>query len=370
MDAAQSDASLRKGSLPNSTQAAFKDYATAAQVLEEHKLNNTRYVIYRNQVFNAGQYLDSLGHPGGEAAIAEYFGRDVTEVMHQKNHSKTAFNLLQQYKIGEVAETVEYAVDKDCKTNGTIIKGHSLISEEMANQVAKKFDLNKPIFPQILGNNLTLEEYMGFITEPKIMPNPKKQIRIFESNFFEAFSSTQWYHVPLVWIPVMIAVLTVLLRFLPDGYTAYRAIGLYVYGMFHWTFTEYLLHRFIFHVDTHLPTNGWVFGLHFIIHGIHHAFPQDPGRLVFPIFNAFVVGIVKLGILLTIFWWPDAIFVLMGFGLAYVAYDLFHYYTHHCGARYFNEMRTYHMKHHHKNPTRGFGVTSKFWDIVFGTLLE
>lgn len=370
MDAAQTDASRRQGSPPNSTQAAFKVYATAAKVLEEHKLSNTRYVIYRNQVFNAGQYLDSLGHPGGEAAIAEYFGRDVTEAMHQKNHSKTAYKLLQQYKVGEVVETAEYEVDKGCKSTATVIRGHSLISEEMANRVAQKFDLNKPIFPQIIDGNLTLEEYLAFITEPKIMPDPTKQIRIFQSDFFEAFSSTKWYAVPLVWLPVIVIVLNILIRYLPDGYSTARAIGCFTYGIFHWTITEYILHRFLFHVDNHLPTIGWVFGLHFIIHGIHHAFPQDPGRLVFPIFNAFVVGLLKLGFLLTIFWWPDAIFVLMGFGLSYICYDMFHYYSHHCGASFFDEMRRYHMKHHHKNPERGFGVTSKLWDYVFGTVLE
>lgn len=370
MDAGQKEASGRTAALPTTTQSAFQVYANAAEVLQEHKLKNTRYIIYRNEVYNAGSYLDGLGHPGGEKAIAEYFGRDVTQAMHKQNHSKMAYKLLANYKVGEVTEKVTYAIDKAPTGTNAILTGHSLISEDLAARLTKRFDLNKPIFPQILDPTLTLEEYLGFITEPKIMPERGRQIRIFESNFFEAFSSTKWYAVPLVWFPVMLIVLSQVWRYKPDSYSLLRAVAMYIYGIFHWTITEYCLHRFLFHIDTRLPSNGWVFGLHFLIHGIHHAFPQDPGRLVFPIFNAAVVAIVKFLFLLSIFWWPDAVFVLAGFGLAYISYDLFHYYSHHSGARFFDEQRRYHMKHHHKDPNRGFGVTSKLWDYVFGTVLE
>lgn len=32
-------------------------------------------------------------------------------------------------------------------------------------------------------------------------------------------------------------------------------------------------------------------------------------------------------------------------------------------------MKSYHMDHHYRNYDQGFGVTSKFWDGVFNTLL-
>lgn len=349
----------------------LKVYQTQHDVLEEHLLKNTRYVIYRNGVYAVGKYLDTLGHPGGEKAIAEYFGRDVTEKMHAQNHSKTAYRLLSNYKVGEVAQKVEYDIDSKTAKNGTqVLKGHSLISEELANRLATRFDLTKPIFPQLLDPTLTLEEYLGFITEPKIMPDPTKQIRIFQSDFFEFFSSTQWWHVPAVWLPVKFLILTIVTSYLPENYTFWRAVAFYLFGIFHWTITEYFLHRFLFHVDAKLPTNGWCFGLHFLIHGIHHAFPQDPGRLVFPIFNASIVAIVMLSYFNLFLWWPDALYTLAGFGIAYIAYDLFHYYTHHSGAHFFDDQRRYHMKHHHKNPNMGFGVTSKLWDYVFGTVLK
>ena len=43
--------------------------------------------------------------------------------------------------------------------------------------------------------------------------------------------------------------------------------------------TEYLLHRFVFHLE---PDSRWGRRLHFIIHGVHHDFPHDPMRLVMP----------------------------------------------------------------------------------------
>jgi sterol desaturase/sphingolipid hydroxylase (fatty acid hydroxylase superfamily) len=53
---------------------------------------------------------------------------------------------------------------------------------------------------------------------------------------------------------------------------------------------------------------------------------------------------------------------------------VFHYAQHHAGAgawRYLAHMKRYHMKHHFADVASelGFGVTSKLWDVVFGTLL-
>ena len=36
---------------------------------------------------------------------------------------------------------------------------------------------------------------------------------------------------------------------------------------------------------------------------------------------------------------------------------------------YLQEMKKYHLAHHYKNFDLGFGVTSKFWDIIFNTVV-
>lgn len=57
--------------------------------------------------------------------------------------------------------------------------------------------------------------------------------------------------------------------------------------------------------------------------------------------------------------------------LGYVCYDMIHYYLHHAKVIeiYFKELKRYHVAHHYKNFNSGFGITSKLWDYVFGTVL-
>ena len=64
--------------------------------------------------------------------------------------------------------------------------------------------------------------------------------------------------------------------------------------------------------------------------------------------------------------------VLAGGLTGYILYDLTHYYLHH-GVPFtphLREMKSYHLNHHYKNYHLGYGITSKFWDRIFGTLLE
>jgi len=71
---------------------------------------------------------------------------------------------------------------------------------------------------------------------------------------------------------------------------------LVITGFVFWTLAEYLMHRYLFHgEDTwmkYIPLNKWVYTGHFCMHGIHHAFPQDATRLVFPPFPGYwIIGI-------------------------------------------------------------------------------
>lgn len=36
---------------------------------------------------------------------------------------------------------------------------------------------------------------------------------------------------------------------------------------------------------------------------------------------------------------------------------------------YYRQLKSYHMQHHYADYENGFGVTSRFWDRVFGTEL-
>jgi sterol desaturase/sphingolipid hydroxylase (fatty acid hydroxylase superfamily) len=50
--------------------------------------------------------------------------------------------------------------------------------------------------------------------------------------------------------------------------------------------------------------------------------------------------------------------------------DLIHYALHHVDTSnnkggYFYRLQQYHNQHHYGGEERGFGVSSKFWDIIF-----
>ena len=79
-----------------------------------------------------------------------------------------------------------------------------------------------------------------------------------------------------------------------------------ILGVIIWSLSEYGLHRFVFHgEDTwmkKIPLSGTFYAFHFMIHGIHHAFPQDAMRLVFP-------PLLGHGLYLLIFRAPFELFV-------------------------------------------------------------
>jgi len=62
----------------------------------------------------------------------------------------------------------------------------------------------------------------------------------------------------------------------------------------------------------------------------------------------------------------------IGFLIGYMLYDEMHYFMHHSSpqAGYIKDMKMYHMQHHYKFGTIGFGVSNKFWDIVIGTEIK
>jgi sterol desaturase/sphingolipid hydroxylase (fatty acid hydroxylase superfamily) len=140
-------------------------------------------------------------------------------------------------------------------------------------------------------------------------------------------------------------------------------------GFGFWTLTEYVLHRFVFHFK---PKGAWQEKLYFIIHGNHHADPNDPSRLVMP-----PIGSLILGFFLYSFYrmflgpvWVDPFF--FGFIIGYLSYDYTHYAIHHFRplTRFGRWNKQHHMFHHFVGHEARWGVSSPFWDYVFNSVLE
>ncbi|KAL0155725.1 hypothetical protein M9458_049988, partial [Cirrhinus mrigala] len=118
--------------------------------------------------------------------------------------------------------------------------------------------------------------------------------------------------------------------------------------MFLWSFIEYCIHRFVFHMRPPAH-NYYLITLHFLLHGQHHKSPFDGSRLVFPpSLAAIVIGAFYL-ILQQLL--PEGLGTSLFVGglCGYVVYDMIHYYLHYGSPRkgsYLYGLKAYHVKHH------------------------
>ncbi|XP_042062989.1 dihydroceramide fatty acyl 2-hydroxylase FAH1-like [Salvia splendens] len=222
-----------------------------------------------------------------------------------------------------------------------------------ANMVGPTFsvDMNKPLAFQVghLG-----EAYDEWVHQPIVA---KESPRFFHNDFIERFTRTPWWVVPLFWLPIVWWLVSS-----KNGSHLVVAGG----GVLLFSLLEYCLHRFLFHFKT---TTYWGNTVHYILHGCHHKHPMDHLRLVLPppLAALFIIT----------FWYITKLFIaepylsalIGGELLGYIIYDCTHYHLHH--AKSFTPLllkKRYHMSHHFRIHEKGFGVTTTFWDWVFGTL--
>jgi len=95
-------------------------------------------------------------------------------------------------------------------------------------------------------------------------------IRLFKSDFLEAFTHIHPGVVLLIWLPIALWHLS--RPIVASSLTVVQIVVAFVVGVVVWTFTEYTMHRFVFHFEpkTNHPT---VERLIFLFHGIHHVHP-------------------------------------------------------------------------------------------------
>ena len=244
-------------------------------------------------------------------------------------------------------------------------------------------DMTQPLLCQI--SKLNKKSYLEWVHTPYVVPYEKfgmTQARIFKYNFMERLSYTSWYVIPIFWIPIAMYFWSFYLKSIYDLYnmvTVIKCATLFQTGVMLWSLIEYSVHRFAFHIDEKLPDYNWALKLHFLLHGVHHKVPNDTYRLVMPPALMSVLTYIGYNFFkkLILFWLPHEMFkaILGSVLLGYVMYDMMHYSEHHFKSSdksYFGLMRRYHMKHHYmtKGHQQGFGITTKFWDYIFDTLLR
>ncbi|KAJ8302448.1 hypothetical protein KUTeg_018844 [Tegillarca granosa] len=291
------------------------------------KIEKGRIVLVNSEkVYDVTEFAER--HPGGKEYLHQNKGEDVTALMQKQTphqHSSAAYSILNKYCIGTYSRKHDDLVD-----------------------------WSKPIFWQVphIG-----ERYFEWVHQPVDKP-----IRLFHSDFCEFFSVCKWWIVPLFWTPVMFILLWLSYTKLAEtpavwpspeyGFTItpHHMPVVFALGVLFWTFDEYAIHRWLFHLR---PPHQYPFLIlmHFILHGQHHKSPMDKGRLVFPTVPACLLAIVFYSLYASIFGTSIALCLFAGTIAGYMAYDLVHYYLHHGVAygTYFKNLKKYHVKHHFKN---------------------
>jgi len=219
----------------------------------------------------------------------------------------------------------------------------------------------------------------------KYVSNKDETVRIFKNDFFEKFSHVHPTVPHIIFIPVTLAMLYWSYRL---GVTGWQAVGLFAAGFAIWTFTEYLVHRFVFHTKEEImeevtrvvgeagpgePTfsrlKGFRQKFYFLAHGVHHDWPNDSKRLVMPPIISVPLGVFFYFLFRFAFGADVAPAMFAGMVVGYLIYDTTHYAVHHwrLHGRITLYLKKHHYRHHYQNPKKDYGVSSPFWDMVFGT---
>lgn len=227
-------------------------------------------------------------------------------------------------------------------------------------------DLSKPLLMQVWNAPWGKEYYLQQVHNPRHL---KDSARLFGPDFLEMFTRTKWYVVPIFWVPITVFLgYLSMLQFSDSSIVAKdllqwplqlhrvepSAVGKfvpsYLLGCLIWTLLEYFLHRFLFHVDDHLPDANWALVLHFLLHGVHHYLPMDRLRLVMPPLLFFVLETPFTKLAHVIFPTAVANGIIAGAFTFYIGYDCMHYALHHTRLpQYLTEMKRYHLAHHYKS---------------------
>lgn len=369
---------------------------TAQQLSNLREKGRTLVTLKERLVYDVTDFLDD--HPGGSELITDLAGQDITKVMNDPDlhqHSEAAYVVMQEYLIGQLPLGLNLDGSTYKITNADSDKQACGVPEELTNDMSiasgnlnasndnermliealhkvtdadKDFaennfiDLNKPMLMQVLRANWTRDFYIEQVHKPRHYKYGSAPIF---GNFLEPLSLTPWWVIPLIWVPANIFVQTIALQ----GLRWYVHASLYFFGLCLWTLVEYILHRCLFHLDDHLPDNQVAITLHFLMHGVHHYLPMDRMRLVMPPTMMVVLTTPLYHLCHFVFrHYYGSMAIFCGAHMGYVIYDLTHYFLHHKRLpEFFKDTKVWHLDHHYKDYQRGFGVTTRFWDVVFGT---
>ncbi len=150
--------------------------------------------------------------------------------------------------------------------------------------------------------------------------------------------------------------------------SAFQTIGLFFLGLISFTWVEYMVHRYVFHMKTYTALRA---KLQYTIHGVHHEYPKDKDRLAMPPLLSVTIATILLLLFRLVM--GDFVFAFLpGFIVGYAAYLAIHYMVHAFAPpkNFLKMLWINHGTHHYKNGDLIYGVSSPLWDYIYGTMKE
>lgn len=144
------------------------------------------------------------------------------------------------------------------------------------------------------------------------------------------------------------------------------SIILFLLGWLTFSWVEYLVHRYVFHLPTTTKARK---KFQHTLHGVHHHYPKDKDRLAMPPVLSIAIATVLLLLLRLII--GDLVFAFLpGFLVGYAFYLLIHYvvHIHKAPKNFFRYLWINHSIHHYKDGAIVFGVSSPLWDHIYRTM--
>ena len=258
---------------------------TEAEVAK-HNTSKSCYVTIGKKVYDVTDFLDS--HPGGPELVLDYAGKDIDAILKDEDshtHSETAYEVLDDSLVGFLVTDKLAAPNGNGVANGSAnghangaangsaekgaANGVTQINGEVNQYVHprtgmsceedlsrdtdleadfkrhKFLDLNRPLLMQVWYGGFSKAFYLDQVHRPRHYRGGASAPLF--GNFLEPLSLTPWWVVPLVWGPCVSYGTYLAFQGFQDRLPV--GVAYWVGGFFLWSFIEYLLHRFLFHLD-------------------------------------------------------------------------------------------------------------------------
>ncbi|GBG33925.1 Cytochrome b5 [Hondaea fermentalgiana] len=115
----------------------------------KHTSEKDCWVIFKGKVYDVSEYLDD--HPGGVEIITDLAGMDCTEDFEDTGHSEEAYDMFDEYYIGDLEGSTSDVVAPAPSGDAAAIKTTVTASNNASVEI--KYDTGKPKTPNSGNDN-------------------------------------------------------------------------------------------------------------------------------------------------------------------------------------------------------------------------